>query len=251
MEELIGVGELFGFSAGATRVALVRLVKNKVAARDARGLYRQHPKHFLVDEWVATWRQGRKKTTRWDGSWLSVSLALKLSFRQRQDSHKALERLGFCEGLPRLWVRPNNLRQRLEELKKSLVDLGLSTESELFISQGFSSKLIQNWLKNLWSQKQLNKRYTELLSELKKSQRKCQRSSLAKSLVESFQLGGEVIWALARDPLLPEELASPKKFEALTQAMLHYDHLGRQLWQRRLPQLSLQVAPKLTLLKSA
>ncbi|MDZ7826195.1 MAG: hypothetical protein U5R48_09525 [Gammaproteobacteria bacterium] len=48
--------------------------------------------------------------------------------------------------------------------------------------------------------------------------------------LESFRLGGEVIHALAKDPLLPEELVETGVRAELWRAMLDYDARGKAIW---------------------
>ena len=48
--------------------------------------------------------------------------------------------------------------------------------------------------------------------------------------LETFRLGGEVIHALAKDPLLPGELVETGARAGLWHAMLDYDARGKAIW---------------------
>ena len=50
------------------------------------------------------------------------------------------------------------------------------------------------------------------------------------AMAESFMLGGQAIQALARDPLLPEEILPTRDRDALVRALREYDALGRACW---------------------
>jgi phenylacetic acid degradation operon negative regulatory protein len=63
------------------------------------------------------------------------------------------------------------------------------------------------------------------------------------ALVESFLVGGAAIRSLARDPLLPDEIAPGDHRRALTDAMRDYDRRGRALWNRALETASLDGTP--------
>lgn len=243
VEGLIAVGELFGFKSNAVRVALARLTKDLSVESDERGLYRIRPLNNPKQRWVSEWSQGRKRTRKWDGSYLSASLKLKSSSREKTSSLKALNNLGFAEGFPDLWVRPNNLKTPLDELRQLLHAMGLTRECEIFVAKEFRSSLLSTWPGQLWDLPALNKTYRQLLNELEKSHKKLQMMPMDQALVESFALGGKVIGALARDPLLPEEFGDISAYEKLTQAMLNYDQTGRKLWAERLSDFTPDTAP--------
>lgn len=252
VEDFILVGNIFGFKSNAVRVALARLVKDFMVESDERGFYRLHPSHNPKDEWIYQWRLGVKRMRRWDGGWLGASFLTRVSPKERQDSLKIIRRFGFAEGIHEMWIRPDNLRTSLSSLRQALYGMGLTQNMELFVCNGFSTRLVEHWKDLLWPLKQIKKQYHHLLQSIEKSQKKCPDMPLEQALLETFMLGGEIIYSLARDPLLPEEIASQDLLKKLTQAMLDYDRLGRHLWKKQLPQLVLDTTPvQLKLIKSA
>ena len=252
VEALIQVGDLFGFKGNAVRVALARLAKDFKVESDERGQYHIHPQHNPMDQWVGEWRLGIKRMKKWNGGWLMAALPPKSETRDRGQGLKVLHRFGFREGLPGIWVRPHNLKDPLPQLRAQLYSLGLSRNVELFTADQIEGALAKRWQQQLWQISNLAKHYRGLLETLKKSQKKLVAMPLDQALVESFVLGGEVIWALARDPLLPEELCPTQALQQLTQAMLDYDRMGRNLWAKRLSDFALKNIPvRLSLVEGA
>ncbi len=49
-------------------------------------------------------------------------------------------------------------------------------------------------------------------------------------MAESFRVGGAVLRLLAHDPLLPEPIVPAAEREALVDAMIDYDAMGRASW---------------------
>lgn len=252
VEDFIRIGKLFGFKSNAVRVALARLVKYSVIENDKRGFYYLHSSHNPKDEWISQWRLGLKRIRPWNGSWLGASFLSRISIKERQKNFKILHRFGFLEGIHGIWIRPDNLRTPLLKLRQILYGMGLTQNMELFVCRDFSSLLVDRWKSQLWPLEKLQKQYQYLLKALEKSQKKYPKVKVEQALVETFILGGEVIYTLARDPLLPEEIVSQDLLNELTRAMLNYDQLGRRLWKRQLPQLILEETPvQLKLVKFA
>ena len=48
--------------------------------------------------------------------------------------------------------------------------------------------------------------------------------------IETFQLGGEAIHLLAKDPLLPSEFVDTEAREALWRTLRDYDVAGQRIW---------------------
>ena len=252
VKDFIGVGELFGFQPNAIRVCLARLAKDFIIESDERGYYRLNREHSPIYSWVSEWRLGLRRMRKWDGRWLALHFAGESSAKRREQSLKILDPFyNFKEGLPGLWVRPNNLRKNIAEVRESLFALGLSRSAELFIAGDFKSDLLSHWKNNLWPVDALAKKYSQLISDLQKSYQKCQKMPLEKAMVEAFVLGGETIRTLARDPLLPEEIMPSDKFAKLTQSMIDYDRMGRGFWAQWLEQIPLIASPAHLALASA
>jgi phenylacetic acid degradation operon negative regulatory protein len=170
-----------------------------------------------------------------------VALSPKPVRSARRASLRALERVGLREGLPGLWVRPDNLRATLAETSQRLRALELEDSAALFRASDFDDATTQRWAKHLWPLHTLQRSYQRTRANLERSLLQLERMPRHTSLVQSFVLGGAAIRLLAGDPLLPEEILPGDGRARLTDTMLRYDQVGRSLWRRFAtePELSL------------
>src|SRR4249920_3499024 len=74
IHRLIAIGELFGFTANALRVAVARLVADGLLESDERGSYRLGPMAAPVQAFVEDWRRGESRMRAWNGEWLAIAL---------------------------------------------------------------------------------------------------------------------------------------------------------------------------------
>ncbi|HKP55222.1 MAG TPA: hypothetical protein VJV78_00800 [Polyangiales bacterium] len=227
---LIAVGELFGLTANSMRVAIARLVADRLLESDERGFYRLAPKAGPVRAHVEDWRRGEGRMRPWKGEWLAVSLGGKVARAVRRGSLRALARCGLREALPGLWLRPDNLAQSWEEMLERLRALGLEDSAEPFRARDFAAPL-QRRLHALWPTRALQLAYERALRDLQRSQRELDGMPHETALVESYLLGGEAIRVLATDPLLPDAIMSGDTRRELSEAMLRYDRIGRRIWR--------------------
>jgi len=231
VKRLLAIGELFGISANAMRVAIARLVADTRLESDQRGSYRLAAGAVAVSEHVEAWRQGEARMRPWRGEWLAVALPAGASRAMRRSSLAALARLGMREGLPGLWLRPDNLRQPFEATLERLRGLGLEDAAELFRARDFGARTAERLAKDLWPVPSLQRGYTGALRNLERSLSQLEGMPRATALVQTYLLGGEAIRVLATDPLLPESIMAGETRAALTQAMLRYDTVGHALWR--------------------
>jgi phenylacetic acid degradation operon negative regulatory protein len=103
---LIVCGELFGFTANTIRVTTTRLIREKSIESDERGYYRLGSRKNQLSRFINTWRMGEKRMVDWNGEWVCAVLPPNEDKHHRARSRKALEVMGFREGLAGLWVRP-------------------------------------------------------------------------------------------------------------------------------------------------
>lgn len=232
VQALVNVGKLFGQTDNALRVALTRLGARGLVESDERGSYRLAPSSDPVSEHVEAWRRGDARTRAWDGRWLAVWLPRGGTRTARRHSMRGLAMLGFAEGLEGLRVRPDNLRGGVHAVRRRLVALGLEDGAELFAAHGFEDALVERWAKRLWPLARLERDYDTALGEIERSTARVARLPLEQAVVETFRVGGNAIRVLATDPLLPDAILCSKKRCALTDAMLAYDRLGREVWAR-------------------
>src|SRR3982750_3612641 len=124
---LVRAGALFGIAENGMRVELARLAARRIVARDERGRYRIAAAASAVHGHVRAWSNVEERVTPWSGAWIGVHTgALKRSDRRAaRRRQRALEFLGFRELDPGLWVRPDNLRGGVAEVRRQLEALGL------------------------------------------------------------------------------------------------------------------------------
>ena len=235
---LIAIGELFGLTANALRVAVVRLVADGLLESDERGFYGLAPKAAPLQAHVEDWRRGESRIRPWKGEWLAVSLG-KAERAVRRGSLRALGRLGLREGRAGLWLRPDNLAQSWAQTAERLRTFGLEDGAEMFRARDFGEPL-ERRLHAMWPTRALQQGYERALHSLQRSQSQLDSMPHDTALVESYLLGGEAIRVLATDPLLPEAIMPGATRRELSELMLRYDRVGRRLWSgfAARPQLS-------------
>jgi len=231
VRHLLTIGGLFGFNANAMRVAIARLVAEGRLESDERGSYRLGPAATTLHEHVEGWRRGEARMRPWRGEWLAVALPIGAARATRRTSLSALTRLGLREGLPGVWVRPDNLREPFESMTERYRALGLEDGAELFRARDFSAHTTERFASDLWSTRALQRGYAAALRNLERSVRQLAGMPRDTALVQSYLLGGEAIRVLATDPLLPEQIMAGQTRAALTEAMLRYDAIGHALWR--------------------
>ena len=228
------VGDLFGFSRSAVRVALTRLVRSGLAKRDGRGWYTIGPAEDPIHRWLERWRLGEKRTRPWNGAWLAGIADGTLSRTAQSRSHAALTRFGFRRGLPKVWVRPDNLPSTHEALVEGLRELELSERIEVITATGFSAPLRRRWCSELYALEDIAERYQRALKRLCASQRRLTKLPPTEAMVESMLEGALVVRLLTLDPLLPDEILSSAPRLELTDMLQSYDAEGTQIWLREL-----------------
>jgi phenylacetic acid degradation operon negative regulatory protein len=240
--QLLKVGELFGFKSNALRVAVTRLTAEGLLESDERGSYRLGPSAASIHAHVEDWRKGEARMRPWKGEWLVVALGAKVERSTRRTSLAALARLGLCEGLPWLWLRPDNLAQPFAETVERLRGLGLEEAAQPFRARDFDAQLDQK-ARQLWPTRTLQTGYERTLRNLERSLGQLETMPRPTALVQSFLLGGEAIRVLATDPLLPEAIMPADTRRELTAMMLRYDAAGHRLWRSVATRAELKVLP--------
>jgi phenylacetic acid degradation operon negative regulatory protein len=232
IKSFVALGALFGISDNALRVAVARLLAQGMLESDERGSYRLAARVGAVGQHVEDWRLGEKRVKRWNGGWLAIWLPRGAARSARRATERALELVGFREGLDGLRVRPDNLAATPRTTFEKLASLGLERGAQPFLASDFDAALSSGWQSSLYSAQELLKTQREAREALELSLRKLERMPLEKAAVESFLLGGSAIRILATDPLLPDEIAPSEQRARLTETMLAYDAVGRRIWRR-------------------
>ena len=224
VRSLIDAGRLFGYSENVVRVNLSRLMARGLIETPQRGLYRLAHRTDAINDFVERWRLGETRVRPWQaGAWVFAHTAT-----PAPESVWALDALGFRCVREGLFARPDNLALDSTDLQTWAVRLGL-TADVLFIRGEPTGSAAAAWFES-WRPARLNERYVGGLRRIRASAARLARLPADDARVESFTLGGEMIHLLAKDPLLPENQVDVHARGALTDAMLAYDKLGKEIW---------------------
>src|SRR5439155_688366 len=111
-----------------------RLPARGIVERDERGRYRVTEQAAVVQSHVRAWSRVEERTTAWNGGWIGVHTgALKRSDRRAaRRRRRAFDFLGFRALDPGLWIRPDNLRGGVAEVRRQLEALGLDAAAIVF-----------------------------------------------------------------------------------------------------------------------
>jgi len=242
IKSLIEIGALFGFTDNSIRVTNARLICDGVVEQDARGQYRISQDFSVVNQYITSWKLGDSRTIPWDGSWIACWLPRNQG-RHKLRNQRSLSLLGFQEGMPKFWVRPNNLSMAFDDLKAILFRFGLDEKAELFIAHKFSESLTGQWKLFLWPIEDIIQRQLALEEKLRNSADRIDDLPFRNALVETYRLGSEAIYLLLTDPLLPAEMMSNASRLSLTRTMLEYNVLGKEIWRKRFDDLHFTTTP--------
>jgi phenylacetic acid degradation operon negative regulatory protein len=225
---LVEVGETFGIGGNAVRVAVARLTASARIVRDERGRYRLGERVLPVGRRVRSWRDLANRTRPWRGGWVSVHAAQtgRAGHRHRV---RALRMFGFAHLQAGLWVRPDNLAERVGAVRDELRALGLP-EHDLVAGLHELDAATERRARGLWDVAGLRRSYRRSLADLESSRARLPRLSVEEAMVESFLLGGRVIRELVLDPLLPDDICPSGERRALVDSLRDYDRAGRLLW---------------------
>jgi phenylacetic acid degradation operon negative regulatory protein len=180
---LVKVGELFGITDRATRVALTRMVRDgDVTVND--GVYR------LSEPLVR--RQAQQDTLtsppirRWTGGWeMAIVTSTTRPLAERVALRKRMVRYRMGELREGVWMRPDNLSRELDGI--------IAEQCEFFVGHHSDSPSLAASLWDLPGWAAETDRLLTVLDE-------------AESLAEGFMATAEVIRHLLLDPYLPDEL---------------------------------------------
>jgi phenylacetic acid degradation operon negative regulatory protein len=228
---LVAAGALFEIAENGMRVELARLVARGLVERNDRGLYRLAPASAAIQDRVASWMRLEERTTAWDGAWTGVHTAGLRADRTALRRHtRAFAFLGFRELAPGLWIRPANLRGRVDDMRRQLQALGLDRAAPVFTLADLDDDAAAR-ARTLWDARALRAEYGAMRRALAASVRHVRGLPEPQAMVETFLLGGQGIRLLAHDPMLPEPLVPARERRALVQAMQRYDRIGKRCWR--------------------
>ena len=228
---LVEAGRILGLGENGLRVALARLVARGLVERDGPGRYRLAPSAQPISRRVGGWTSADQRTVRWEGGWVGVLTQAAGSGRtRRRGDARALAFLGFARLAPGLWVRPDNLRGGVAELRAALLELGLDRHVPVLGLSELDSATDAR-ARSLWNAETLLAEGRQAREALERSAARLERLSPAAAMVETFLVGGRAIRQIAIDPCLPEAIAPEHERRALVAAMREYDRAGRASWR--------------------
>ena len=222
-----------GFSPQSIRMALTRLVEDRLALSTGRGTYRLAPSGDAMRREVRKWRATLTMTQAWSGAWISIyDASIARSDRKALRWHEQAMRLrGFREFRAGLWLRPANLRLPITELRTELAALGLHRDAMVAELRDLDAHA-QAQAMGLWDINGLLASYEDLMRALMASERRVKRMELPKAAGETLVLGRSVVRQINLDPLLPRELMPQRPLQTMVQTMMAYDDMARDLWRR-------------------
>ena len=232
---LIDACAIFGFSANTVRVTLVKMRADRTVDSPERGAYQLGKTSLELSHRVMGWRTVAERMVDWNGSWVGVytghlTRTDRSALRKRT---RALRLVGFRELEEGLYVRPNNLRGGVSEVRILLHRLGVEGTAVVTRLEELSEVDCAR-AGDLWDSESIVAGYTELREQLEDSTARRDALPLEGAMREAFLLGREVIRWVALDPLLPEQMVPTTERNALVEAMTRYDETGQVLWRRYL-----------------
>lgn len=239
---LVEIGEIFGFTSNTMRVTTARLIREGKIESDERGLYRLGDTSTPISEFIMSWKMGEKRLIPWDGTW-NCCLLTPTSAQARVANKKALDHLGFIEGMPNFWIRPNNLKMGISGIRTMAQRFGVHERSVFYTAHDFEPALEDQWQQYLWPVENLMQSQRLITKKLKKSQTQLKKYPSKNALMECYIMGSEAVHLLVTDPLLPEEIMPCKPRIQLTEVMLKYNELGKEIWMNQIGGLIVDNSP--------
>jgi phenylacetic acid degradation operon negative regulatory protein len=226
----VRAGEVLGVSGNAMRVALSRLSANGEIVAQSRGEYVLPERRRQAVAHVRRYRQGFMSRVKWAGSFVGV-LTADLSRRnatQVSRRERALELAGFRHFAHGLWLRPGNLEGGKAALASHVKELGFEEKADV-IEVALDEAQRKQFARG-YDIAGDEKRAKALLTRVKHFMREFSKLPPHEVAKESFFLGDEVLRFLARDPLLPDQLADTRPREELAAAMEALDERAFAVW---------------------
>ncbi|WP_291071174.1 hypothetical protein [Hyphomonas sp.] len=229
---LIAAAALFGIEPATVRVAVTRLIKEKMLESPDRGVYRPGPRAQALTRRLKDWRNVRARVAPWTGDWL-VAITHPLGRTDRKQlraRERALNLLGYREADAGLWVRPANLSAALDDHRSDLVSIGADEALTLLRVAGIAAASAPDW-PALWSPDALAPAYTGAVEAMKASLARLPGLPADEAARETLLIGQAVIRLINLDPLLPPELADQAAFFRMLDTMRAYNDVGQASWR--------------------
>ncbi|WP_340692284.1 hypothetical protein [Hyphomonas sp.] len=230
---LTRAGALFGMEPTAIRMAVTRLVRDGLLESVDRGIYAAGAKAAALTAEISDWRTTPDRTSPWQGGWVGV-MTNHLGRTDRKDLRarmRALRLYGFAQAEAGLWVRPDNLRLSLADLRAALVRIGLQADALLVTINETALPTGMDW-RDLWSTDELKAGYESALAAMQHSRKAVAGLSSDAAAKETLLIGQSVIRTINLDPLLPEQIGDAILFRQMVCEMEDYDRFGRTCWDK-------------------
>lgn len=233
----IAAAEVLSLSPNAMRIALSRLTARGDLIARRRGTYALSPERARAFAHVRRYRTGFATRVSWRGAFLGV-LTADLPRRNATVLRRrlnALDLAGFRPLRHGLFARPDNLEGGRGAMQEHLSKLGLDPGAELV---GLTLDAPQTTtLKRAYRIEADARRCRALAKKTEALLPLMRRRPPRQVAAPSFFLGDEVLRYLARDPLLPEQWASPGPRTQLAALMSRLDEHGLAVWRSLLEEL--------------
>jgi len=230
-KEAVSACLLFGIGEVSTRVALTRLLAEKLTETAGRGIYKLGSNAMEIADDVAKWRTADQAVRVWHGDYVTVyGHALGRTDRTALvRRERALRLLGFRELEKGLYIRPNNIGNNLASIVERLQHLGLESEALVCISSQFDEATEQR-IQSLWDGVALNQTYQTLSQQLQDWMQQADQLPLDTAAKESLLMGSTAIHQVVFDPLLPAPMVDVLERERFVKVVRQFDKVGKEIW---------------------
>ncbi|MEH3047331.1 hypothetical protein [Sphingomonas adhaesiva] len=227
---LIGRAAIFAIEPAAMRVALGRLVRERMAVQPERGVYALGPAAAALHVRARGWTRAEERVRAWDGAWVVVLThhlgrtdRSRLTVRER-----ALRLAGLAAAGPGVWVRPDNLTVAVREEAR-----GLGLEEQAIVMTACRAAPEQDAaFRALWPAAALETAYRYWLTEMAASTERLTNATAIDAARETYLLGQSVLRAINSDPMLPEELVDAALRARMVAAMKRYNAMALGWWDQ-------------------
>ncbi len=230
-KEAVSACLLFGIGEVSTRVALTRLLSEKLTETAGRGIYRLGANAMEIADDVSKWRHADQSVRVWHGDYMTIyGHALGRTDRTALvRRERALRLLGFRELEKGLYIRPNNICTNLASVTDRLQHLGLESGAIACVSSQFDAYTEQR-IQSLWDGEALNERYKILSQQLQNWMQQADQLPLDIAAKESLSMGSAAIHQVVFDPLLPAPMVDVAERENFVKVVRQFDKVGKEIW---------------------
>ena len=223
---------LFDITENNVRVTLVRLSADGLIRASGRGAYVIGPNAEGLNLAVSEWRTAERRVSTWAGRYVLVHTG-NLSRRDRtavEGRERALHLLGLRELERGLFVRPDNLRGGVPDLRQRLMTVGLDSEATVFGADAFDDER-QAQIAWLWDGAALSRAYVEQRTQLEAWLARSSELEHDVAAREAYLLGGAAIRQVVFDPWLPREWVDCEARARFVDAVRRFDAAGKAIWR--------------------